>query len=115
MSICKAEKLYGQAFAGREKLLGFSHPDTLATVQNVADSYRLQGWLDEAKALYLRALQGRESENKLGPDHLDTLRTVEGLGLVAEAQGQCNEAEKLYRRALHGFQKQMLDRCPEVL
>jgi tetratricopeptide (TPR) repeat protein len=75
----------------------------------------MQGKLDEANTLYLRALEGRQREGSLGRSHLDTLRTVEGLGRIAEDQQRYSEAEKRYRRVLTGFQKQMPEGCPDVV
>ena len=62
-----AEKLYKRALAGREEQLGPDHPDTLRTVQNLANVYSDKGRYDDAEELYKRALAGREE--KLGPDH----------------------------------------------
>jgi tetratricopeptide (TPR) repeat protein len=107
--------LYAQALHGREEKLGFNHADTIATVHHVAVSYRMQGKLDEAKVLYLRALDARERDDRLGRNHLDTLRTIEGLGMIAEAQNKYLEAEKCYHRALDGFRKQMTEDCPDVI
>ena len=38
-----AEPLYKRALAGREKALGAEHPDTLSSVNNLAELYRSQG------------------------------------------------------------------------
>ena len=61
------------------------------------------GKLDEAEALYRRALEGME--RVLGPDHSDTLTSVNNLGLLLQARGELAEAEVLCRRALEGRER----------
>src|SRR5438067_420926 len=50
----EAEKLYERALAGREERLGPKHPDTLGTVHGLANFFRGQGRLDEARSLQER-------------------------------------------------------------
>ena len=62
-----------------------------------------QGKLDEAKAMYERALAGKE--RTLGADHPDTLMTVNNLAIVLEQQGKLDEAKTMYERALAGKER----------
>jgi len=78
-------KFYERALAGYEKALGVYHPDTLATVNNMAMVFRSQGQYEKALGLYERALAGREKT--LGVDHPATLTTVNNMGLVFDSQG----------------------------
>jgi len=55
--------------ADRERLLGESHPDTLASRNNLAHAYRATGRVAEA-VLMLEATLA-EMERVLGPDHPD--------------------------------------------
>jgi hypothetical protein len=65
-----AEKLNRRALAGREKELGEQHPDTLASVNNLAGVLQDQGMYEDAEKLSRRALAGREKElGELHPRH----------------------------------------------
>lgn len=75
----------------------------------------MQGKVDEAKVLYLRALDALSLDDYLGPDHLHTLRTIEGLGKLAEQKHDYLIAEKHYKRVLEGFRSQMAKDCPDVI
>ena len=67
----EAEPLYRRALAGKEEALGPAHPDTLITVNNLANLLSEQGKYDEAEPMYRRALAG--NEEALGPAHPNTL------------------------------------------
>ena len=73
------------------------------TVNNLGNLYSDQGRLEEAEAIYRRALDGKEKA--LGPDHTSTLETVDNLGVLYRDQGRLMEAEAMYRRALEGYEK----------
>ena len=60
------------------------------------------GRLEEAEAMYQRALQG--NEKALGRDHALTLDTVNNLGTLYVNQGRLEEAQATCQRALSGFQ-----------
>ena len=47
----EAERLFRLALRGREEKLGPKHPDTLRTVQSLADYYRSQGRYEDAERL----------------------------------------------------------------
>jgi tetratricopeptide (TPR) repeat protein len=99
----RAEFMYLQALAGREKALGPDHTSTLDTVNNLGILYTNQGRLAEAGQMYVRALAGYEKA--LGPDHTSTLDTVNNLGILYTNQGRLAEAGQMYVRALAGYEK----------
>ena len=66
------------------------------------------GKMQEAEALYRRALDG--FEKALGPEHTSTLREVKNLGRFYRYQGKMEEAETMYRRA---GEPQILARLPK--
>jgi tetratricopeptide (TPR) repeat protein len=109
----EAEELYKRVLAGREGKLGPTHPDTLGTVENLANVLTDKGRYDEAEELYKRALAGREG--KLGPTHPDTLRTVENLAIVLADKGRYDEAEELYKRVLAGREAKLGPTHPKTL
>ncbi|KAF2787342.1 hypothetical protein K505DRAFT_257913, partial [Melanomma pulvis-pyrius CBS 109.77] len=80
--------------------LGVHHPDTLASVNNLAVVLDNQGKYNEAEKLLWRALEGREKE--LGVHHPATLTSVNNLAAVLRHQGKYDEAEELNQRALQG-------------
>jgi tetratricopeptide (TPR) repeat protein len=76
---------------------------TLNTVNNLGILYADQGRLENAEAMYERALQGKEKA--WGPEHTSTLSTVNNLGNLYKSQGRLDKAEAMYERALDGYEK----------
>ncbi|KAF1971156.1 HET-domain-containing protein, partial [Bimuria novae-zelandiae CBS 107.79] len=70
------------------------------TLDKLGSLYANQGKLAEAKAMYSRALQGKEEA--LGSKHTSTLSTVNKLGNLYVYQGKLAESEAMYSRALQG-------------
>jgi serine/threonine protein kinase/tetratricopeptide (TPR) repeat protein len=66
-----------RAFELRQKHLGLDHPDTLASMSNLANAYHWAGQHQKAIALRQRMLENRTA--MLGPDHADTLECTAGL------------------------------------
>ncbi len=85
------------------RVLGPEHPNTLASVNNLALLYWRQGRYREAEPLYRRALEAKE--RVLGPEHPDTLASVNNLALLYQSQGRYREGEPLYRRALEAKER----------
>ncbi len=73
------------------EILGPDHPDTLTTRNNLAESYRAAGRIDEAITLHKQNLN--DSERILGPDHPSTLTTRNNLTSSYRAAGRIDEAE----------------------
>ncbi|KAH8652837.1 hypothetical protein BGZ61DRAFT_511124 [Ilyonectria robusta] len=70
---------------------------------SLGNLYAEQGRLQDAEAMYRRALDGKEKA--LGPDHTSTLDTVNNLGLLYNDQGRLQDAEAMYWRALDSKEK----------
>ncbi|KAH9225153.1 hypothetical protein K456DRAFT_1879191 [Colletotrichum gloeosporioides 23] len=70
---------------------------------SLGNLYSDQGRLKDAKAMYERALQGKEKA--LGPDHTSTLDTVHNLGNLYSDQGRLKDAKAMYERALQGKER----------
>lgn len=79
---------------------GPQHPETLASITELAWLLRNMGEHKEAEPLFRQEL--RASEELFGPTHPDTLTSVDNLAGVLKAMGIFDEAETLYRRALEG-------------
>ena len=80
--------------------LGPDHPDTLASRNNLAATYRDAGRLDKAIALYEQILE--DSINVLGPDHPSTLTSRLNLAGAYRASGRLEEAITLYEQVFSG-------------
>ncbi|KAI0107085.1 hypothetical protein GGR51DRAFT_517343 [Nemania sp. FL0031] len=70
---------------------------------NLGSLYADRGKMEEAEAMYIRALRGYEKA--WGPEHTLTLSTVNNLGNLYSNQGKLEEAEAMYIRALRGKEK----------
>ena len=77
---------------------GPDHPDTLASMNNLANSYDALG--RPADALKLREETLALLKVKLGPDHPDTLASMNNLALSYAALGRQAEALKLHEETL---------------
>ena len=80
--------------------LGPHHPDTLASRNNLAGTYRASGRLDKAIALYEQVFSGRS--RVLGPDHPGTLTSRLNLAGAYQAAGRLDEAIALYEQVFSG-------------
>ena len=63
----------------------------------------VQGEMQEAEAMYRRALEG--FEEAWGPEHTSMLATVNNLAICYSDQGKTQEAEALYRRVREEYEK----------
>ena len=82
------------------RMLGPDHPDTLASVNNLAIACQEAGRKAEAVRLHERALAGRV--RVLGPEHPDTLASRNNLAIACQEVGRRAEAIRLHERALAG-------------
>ena len=80
--------------------LGPDHPDTLASRNNLAGTYRASGRLDKAIALYEQNLE--DSIRVLGTDHPSTLTSRLNLAGAYQAAGRLSEAIPLYEQVFSG-------------
>ena len=72
--------MYEWALAGRERVLGPEHTNTLITANKLSLLYLNQGKLAESKAMYDRVLAGREKV--LGAERTGTFGTVGIIGAL---------------------------------
>ena len=81
-------------------VLGPHHPDTLASRNNLAGTYRDSGRLDKAITLYEQTLE--DSIRVLGTDHPSTLTSRLNLAGAYQAAGRLSEAIPLYEQVFSG-------------
>ena len=93
-----AEQQYRIARDRYTARLGPDHPDTLLSMNNLANSYAGLG--RQAEALKLREETLALRKAKLGPDHPDTLASMNNLATSYYALGRHTEALKLREEAL---------------
>ena len=96
-----AEALYRRALQIRKRVLGHGHPDTLASVTNLALLLDRKRDVKEAEQLYRWVLEVRA--RTLGREHPDTLDKVILLAMFLWANGDLAGAESLAEWAAHGF------------
>ncbi|MEM1128378.1 MAG: tetratricopeptide repeat protein, partial [Bacteroidota bacterium] len=78
--------------------LGEEHPDTAASLNNLAGLYESQGRYAEAEPLYEQALA--VYQQVLGEEHTDTAASLNNLAFLYGSHGRYAEAEPLYEQAL---------------
>jgi serine/threonine-protein kinase len=94
----RAISLHIKARAAREAALGPDHPDTLKSLNHLANAYFDADRLSEAIPLYEATLKLREA--KLGPDHPDTFWSRNNLANAYMFAGRMSEAIALYEATL---------------
>jgi len=94
----EAEQFYQQSLLIHEQVTGCDHPDTAASLNNLATlSYKL-GNYERAESLFQRALA--IDERTVGPDHPATARSLNNLAYLYLKQGKYEQAEGFFQRAL---------------
>ena len=94
----EAVPLASRALEMAETKLGMDHPETAASLNNLAGLYLAQEEYAKALPLYERALAIRAKV--LGRDHPDTATLLNHLGEWYRSQGEYAKALPLYERAL---------------
>jgi tetratricopeptide (TPR) repeat protein len=100
------------AVAIREKALGPEHPDTAASLNNLATLLVDQGDLTGSRTLFERALAIREKA--LGPEHPDTAASLQNLANILSSLGDRTRAPPLFERALAIREKALGPEHPET-
>jgi len=93
-----AAKLLEKSLQTRRDRLGSDHPDTLFSMNELANSYTELGRLPDALRLYEEALA--KSKAMLGPDHPTTLTCMKNLANNYYDLGRRQEALKLFEDTL---------------
>ena len=96
-----------------ERVLGFDHPDTLTSQNNLAVAYQVAGRPAEAIPLFERTLAALE--RLLGPDHLDVVTTRNNLAVAYRDAGLPVEAIPLIERTLAALERLLGPDHPDVV
>src|SRR6266853_2086760 len=94
----RAKDLEQQSLDIRRRVLGPENPDTLNSMNDLADALNHDGHYAEAVKLNRETLEIRR--HVLGPEHADTLNSMDNLGDALWADGHYAEAEKVDRETL---------------
>ena len=93
--------------------LGPHHPDTLASRNNLAGTYRASGRLDKAITLYEQTLE--DHTHILGPHHPHTLTTRNNLASAYHDAGRLDEAIPLLEQNLNDRTRILGPHHPDTL
>ncbi len=108
-----ALELHEQALAGRQRILGDNHPDTLNSMNNLAATRRALGDLHGARELHEQTLASRR--RMLGPDHPDTLNSMNNLAATRRALGDLHGARELLEQTLASRRRVLGPDHPDTL
>ncbi|KAJ7869890.1 hypothetical protein B0H14DRAFT_3577482 [Mycena olivaceomarginata] len=109
----KAEELYVVVLKKQQDVLGEDHPDTLASMANIAATYNKMGQFKRAEELYVVVL--KKQQDVLGEDHLDTLLVMANLAVTYSKLGDFETAEELEFVVLKKRQDILGDNHPDTL
>ncbi|RYP11052.1 hypothetical protein DL764_000280 [Monosporascus ibericus] len=102
----KAEQMHRQALELRKEVLGEKDPDTLNSMNSLAEVLEGQGKYMEAEQMHRKTLQLRKE--MLDKQHPDILASMNNLAGVLGSLGKYEEAEQMHRQTLE-LSKGVLD------
>lgn len=109
----EAEKSYREALEQREKALGPEHPDTLASMSDMARLLLGQRKNEEAEQMYLKILEIREKAPV--QDGRETWVSMTRLGIALYNQGKYTECERIDREVLELRKRALGREHPDTL
>jgi tetratricopeptide (TPR) repeat protein len=108
-----SERLNERSYDIFLKLLGNEHPNTLATMSNLASIYGGQGKLQDAADLQKRVLDA--TKRTKGTEHPNTLTSMNNLAMTYLDQGKLQDAANLQEQALEADRRTRGDEHPSTL
>lgn len=108
----QATPLAEQALNIRENIVGKEHPDTAASLNNLAELYRAQGKYTKLELLYQRSLE--IFEKTYGKEHSSIATSLNNLAGLYDSQEKYTQAEPLYLRVLEIREKVLGKEHPDV-
>jgi tetratricopeptide (TPR) repeat protein len=102
-----------QVLAGRRRVLGEDHPDTLMSWHNLAYAYRSVGRVDEAITGHEKVLA--HNRRVLGDGHPDTLVSRSNLAIAYQSVGRMDEAITEFEEVLSDRRRLLGEDHPETL
>jgi tetratricopeptide (TPR) repeat protein len=111
--IADAIRLNERTLKQREAMLGFEHPDTLETRNNLASAYLYAGRTSEAISLFETNL--RQHEARLGPKHPHTLISRDNVASAYFSAGRTADAIRLHEQNLEHLELKLPPDHPQTL
>ena len=108
-----AVRVMSQALETQQRILGTEHPETLASMANLANVYSSQGRYEQARTLHEQALAAKR--RMLGAEHPDTLNSMNNLAIVYFRQGRYEQARTLHEQALAAKRRMLGPDHPDTL
>jgi tetratricopeptide (TPR) repeat protein len=108
-----AEMLLREELNIRNRMQGEEHPDTLSTMNNLAETLSAQGNLDGARHIQEKVLEIRR--RTLGEEHPDTLTTMNNLAATLRAQGDLDGARNIQEKVLDISRRTLGEEHPDTL
>src|SRR5260370_736140 len=102
-----------RAWEVSRRVLGEEHPDTLSSMNNLAELSKAQGQYAKAEPLYFKTLEVRR--RVLVEEHPNTLTSMNNPGELYHAQGQFAAAEPLLVKALEVRRRVLGEEHPDTL
>ena len=109
----EAMELGEKVLKARQRTQGSEHPDTLRTMNNLANNYSDLGRKQEAMKLRQTTLEARQWT--LGSEHSDTLYTMNSLAISYSDLGRKQEAMELNETVLKAHQRTLGSEHPDTL
>ena len=109
----EAQRQFERALEMRRRVLGQDHPDTLATMNDLADAYRVQSAFAQAETLLTKVLETQR--RVLGEENRDTLTSMNSLATVYLDEGKYAQAEPLLVKALEAQRRVLGPDHPDTL
>ncbi|CAE6347231.1 unnamed protein product [Rhizoctonia solani] len=109
----KAEQLKIYIEKTHKKVLGDEHPDTLTSMNNLANTYSDLGRFEDARALHTQVLDTRK--RVLGSDHPDTLTSMNNLANTYYFLGRFEDARALHTQVLDTRKRVLGSDHPDTL
>ena len=109
----EANFFFESALNERLRGLGEEHPDTLISMNNLAETLRAIGEFKAARKLHEDTLKVRQ--RVLGQEHQDTLTSMSNLAGTLKALGEAKEAKNLLEAALKASQRTLGKEHPDTL
>jgi hypothetical protein len=97
----------------RQRILGDEHPDTIAAMNNLANTLGHQGKLDEAAWMRKEVLEKRQ--RTLGDEHPDTIAAMNNLAITLIDQGKLDEAAWMGKEVLEKMQQILGDEHSDTI
>ena len=109
----EARKTLEEILPIQRRVLGVEHPDTIATLYQMAIVRTYQGRLDEARKLCEEIIPVRR--RILGNEHPDTLSTLHTHATILMRQGHSAEAQRLFEEIVASKRRVLGNEHPETL